>query len=62
MAWLAVDKNGTECIFSEMPHQYLRMNVWASDNDDDGINIPEGTIEKILGYKLTWDDEPIEIK
>ena len=26
------------------------------------IEIPIGTIEKIIGKKLTWEDDPIEIK
>lgn len=26
-----------------------------------GINLPKGTIEKILRRKLTWKDEPVKI-
>ena len=26
------------------------------------IDIPEGYIEKLIGRKLTWEDEPVEIK
>lgn len=26
------------------------------------IELPKGTIEKLIGYKLTWEDEPVEYK
>lgn len=26
------------------------------------IYLPKGTIKKILGYKLTWNDEPVKIE
>ena len=26
-----------------------------------GVILPNGTIEKIIGRKLTWDDEPVKI-
>ena len=41
------------------------MGMWWSSGLTDGpsynmaIELPEGTVEKILGYKLTWDDEPV---
>lgn len=46
-----------------------KRNKWAdswSTNEGDalpfmGTELPRGTIEKILGRKITWDDEPVEI-
>ena len=36
--------------------------VLKRDFDEDcSIDMPSGTIEKIIGRKLTWDDEPVEI-
>jgi hypothetical protein len=26
-----------------------------------GVILPKGTIEKIIGRKITWDDEPVEV-
>lgn len=26
------------------------------------INLPKGSIEKLIGKKMTWKDEPIELK
>ena len=36
-------------------------NQWVGDNDYSMI-LPYGTIEKLIGRKLTWKDEPVEIK
>lgn len=27
-----------------------------------GIGLPRGTIKKLIGRELTWNDEPVEIK
>lgn len=29
--------------------------------DDYSILLPKGTIERLLGYELSWDDEPINL-
>jgi len=38
---------------------------WSTDRKDFlpfmGVILPKGTIEKIIGYKITWKDEPISI-
>ena len=40
-------------------------NAWSNDTSDPlpfyGVEVPKGTIEKIIGRKLTWKDEPVEI-
>ena len=36
-------------------------NQWVGDNDYSMV-LPYGTIEKLIGRKLTWKDEPVEIK
>lgn len=60
MAWLAVDKNGEEVIFGGLP---LRgKEAWNVDYDNFNtsyIDLPIGTIEKILNRKITWEDEPV---
>lgn len=33
---------------------------WIGDNDFSMI-LPKGTIEKLIGRKLTWKDDPVEI-
>lgn len=70
---VAVDLDGTEIIFRERP--FRGEDKWSNDLfelDEDGcvlscecvdcIILPKGTIEKILGRKLTWEDDPVELK
>lgn len=60
MAWLAVDEDGSEYIYDEEPSRYNEF--WDPALMTFYTGLPKGTIEKIIGKKLTWDDEPVEIK
>lgn len=63
MAWLAVDGDGAESIYDIEPIRDLWGDKWDIRTDDTWwINLPNGTIEKIIGRKLTWEDNPVEIK
>lgn len=77
MAWLAVDYDGFEHIFDEKPHRIpfdgedsFLTGVWKACDDviDNsmveiyGIDLPRGSIEKLIGRKLTWKDEPVELE
>lgn len=93
MAWLAVDKDKTEKIFSSRPIRRNESNselslgdkvkrlvrsayskneykkwaaYWSTDEFDPlpegGIILPKGSIEKLIGRKLTWKNEPVELK
>lgn len=58
--WLAVDSDGTECVYSEEPHRTNRPwcgEVW----DGDCTQLPKGTIKSILRRKLTWEDEAVMV-
>lgn len=58
--YLAVDENGTELI-SDKPLERWD-NEWVYSGDDGNyVNLPKGTIKKIIGRTLTWLDEPVEI-
>lgn len=86
MAWLAVNKDGSEVIGNSLIKAYytnknslvLKGDYYNMDetkytdyvdpyyNPDEGvedvsIKLPAGTIEKLIGRKLTWEDEPVEI-
>ena len=90
MAWVCVDKDGTEKISSGKPLRrsfkglriknalwglctgaYSKNNwnkwcdEWSTDEKDclpfSGVILPRGTIKKIIGKELTWEDEPIEL-
>ena len=67
MAWLAVDKSGEEYIFVENKPERMENH---STNDyewfpkyksDKWAELPQGTIEELIGRDLTWHDEPVEI-
>lgn len=62
MAWVAVNKDGTEYIFSNKPKR-LSVNwedlMYGFYTD---IRIPRGSIKKLIGRDLTWQDEPVELK
>lgn len=77
MAWLAVNKNGSETIFAFRPFRrdpdksickLWEPEYWSDensneyDNEDTGIALPKGTIKKLIGKTLTWEDEPVELK
>ena len=69
MAWLTVDKNGRESIHEKKPEfdsfeWYDSIELCAEGEcitHSTTIDLPVGTIEKILGYKLTFENSPIEI-
>jgi hypothetical protein len=86
MAYLAVNKDGTEVIGESLVRCRLNKHHWIEpcsdyrnlnkentdfwaciyDNPDGGyeniaIVLPKGTIMKLIGRELSWDDEPVEL-
>ena len=59
MAWVAVNKNGDEVLFDFEPERYNDF-FWVEDVGDD-IYLPKGTIKKLIGRDLTWEDNPVEL-
>lgn len=56
--WAAVDEDGEEYLYMEKPYRCAySWNVMA----DAYINPPKGTIKRLIGRELTWNDEPVEI-
>ena len=68
MAWIAVDKDGTEKIFKNKPGRYHEFWIGKllsggfNETFEESIKLPSGTIKKLIGRELTWEDEPIELK
>lgn len=58
MSWVAVDKDGSENVFTDKPFRNFD-RLW--DTELDYVGFPKGSIKKLLGYKLTWEDEAVEI-
>ena len=72
MAWLAVNSWGCEEMFHNCPerteNRYWQDNIIYREirghtpcADDYSIELPKGTIKKLIGKNLTWDDEPVKI-
>ena len=60
MAWLAVDKNGKEYIYEAKP---FRGDECFFPSDVSGcIELPKGSIKKLIGKTLTYRNSPIEIE
>lgn len=64
MAWLAVDKDGSEMIFQYKPEkkEWDNYKQWIMPCFGNVMTIPSTSIHKLIGKTLTWDDEPVEIK
>lgn len=64
ITYLAVDKDGTECICEDKPSRQPAVDDgFCYDNYWDTlyrVNLPPGTIRRLIGKDMTWADEPIE--
>lgn len=64
MAYLACDKDGAEAIYEVLP---IRHNTcwnpakYRNGEPTDWVYLPHGSIAKLIGRELTWDDEPVEL-
>lgn len=56
--WLAVDYNGIEKAFWLKPKRCEKHREWWGDK----MVLPNGSIKKLIGRELSWDDEPVELK
>ena len=66
MVYLAVDKDGTEWVWSYCPLRNKYKGWWEAPYNDDyvyqAIELPKGSIEKLIGKTLTWADEPYKME
>jgi hypothetical protein len=71
MSWLAVDKGGCEHIFAEKPCRNESNTLWICSvvylygqrcANTGCCYLPKGSIKKLIGRELSWDDEPVELK
>ena len=61
MAWVAVDKNKKECVYDDKPIRSDECFYLKYSNGEGFVDIPNGSIKKLIGYELTWNDEPVEL-
>ena len=67
MAWLCVNRDKSETVCNSKPERMMKYGFWESLESVEGetvdftIELPKGSIEKLIGKSLTWDDESVEI-
>lgn len=59
MAWVAVDESGLEAIYEGKPYRWHDC-IWISILSY--VGLPSGSIKKLIGRELSWNDEPVELK
>jgi len=59
MAWVAVDKDQAEYVYESQPIRQIRF--WFPPGDSKDVELPTGSIKKLIGRELTWDDEPVKL-
>lgn len=66
MAWVAVHEDGKEGIFANKPSRSEGLwwdTVYIDYTQyDTEISLPKGSIKKLIGRDLTWEDEPVKLK
>lgn len=61
MAWLAVNRYNREYIYEEKPKRCYCC-IWAQTSLlSSVIELPKGSIKKLIGRELSWEDEPVEL-
>lgn len=58
MAYVAVDEDKAEYVYDREPRKLDY--TWRGAGEF--CELPRGSIEKLIGRKLTWEDEPAELK
>ena len=60
MAWVAVDEDGSEWVYYKKP--FRNKDNCKFDLESGYVELPQGSIKKLIGRQLTWDDEPVGLK
>lgn len=59
MAWGAVDESGLEAIYEGKLYR-AHDCIWISTLSY--VGLPSGSIKKLIGRELSWNDESVELK
>lgn len=64
IAWLAVDSDKQEYVFENRP---IKRRLWMGGIGLDCgsmfyVRLPKGSIKKLIGRDLQWEDDPVELK
>ena len=67
MSFVAVNKNGDEYIFPDIPSRDNKYGIWLYETSveseivDISIELPKGSIKALTCRDISWDDEPINL-
>ena len=61
MVWVAVGIYGKERIYSVKPTRTIH-NTWHVEVWDNVVELPKGSIKKLIGRELTWEDDPVRLE
>jgi hypothetical protein len=67
MTWLCVNIDNSETVCSSKPERVMKYGFWESLESIEGetvdftIELPNGSIEKLIGRQLSWQDNCVEI-
>ena len=62
MAWLACDYKGQESIFQKKPIRNNFYWVCRLSSLNEYVELPKGSIKKLIGREMSWSDNPIKLK
>lgn len=64
MAYLCADKRGEFIADNEPIRSWFEWEGWGRNTDGESctlIEIPKGTIKKLIDRELSWEDDPVEL-
>lgn len=61
MAWIATDEDGSVHLFIDKPGRIDGLKDWYPETDRFAKLARPEDVEYLLGRKLNWDDDPIEV-
>lgn len=61
-AWVAVDYDGEYISDKEPFRDMFNIGYYGFASDANVVKLPKGTIKKLTGRDLAWEDEPIKLK
>ncbi len=59
-AYVAIDFDGEETVFDTFPIRGPK-GWFSGDARDMQVKLPSGSIKKLIGREMTWDDEPVKL-
>ena len=62
MAYLCADKWGEYIADNKPTRVFFEWEGWEKNTDGESctlISVPRGTIKKLIGKEMTWEDDPI---